>query len=163
MPVLTTAQVHKLNLETMVDPQLLLVEFEELHSGFVHRHVRNNEDITSTVSDGSTSETWTAATIDFTWPGYSENIRDVNIEVSNVNRAPGRAMILSREPVMVRLIVIDYASPNVAMADTFDLLGVAEATIDAQTLSAKLTSNILWNLPVPFFRATKLLLPGIYA
>lgn len=163
MPVLTTAQIHKQNLDPVTDPQLLLVEIEELHSGVVHRYVRDVDDLESSVSDGVTTETWTAASIEFSWTGHGEEIRDVNITVSNVYRDAGRALILSSEPIMVRLIVIDYASPNTAMADTLDLLFIGEATIGPETVEGKLTSTILWDSAYPFYRATKMLLPGIYA
>lgn len=163
MTSLTAAQIEKLNRDPITDPYLLLVEIEELNTGTVHRYVNNNEDITSTVSDGSTSETWTAATIAFSLPGSGEEIRDVSLTVSNIDRAAGRALILSSDMIMVRLIVIDYASPNAALIDTYDLMHIGTGDVDAETVEVKLISSIDFNLPWPPGRMTEQLFPGVYA
>lgn len=163
MPALTTAQIHKLNRDPVSDPHLLLIEIEELHSGFVHRHCRNNEAVLSRVSDGSTQYSYEPATIEFSRIGHGEEIRGVSITVSNVDRNAGRALILSSEPVMVRMIVIDYASPDTALEDTLDLLGVASADISPQAIEARLESNLDFQLPWPPFRTTAQLFPGLFA
>lgn len=160
---LTAAQIHKFNRDPLADPVLLLVEIEELHSGSILRFARNNENVTSTVGDGSTSETWTAAAIEFARTGYGEEIKGVSISVSNVTRAAGRALILSSEPIRVRLIPIDYAAPNVALEDTLDLLYIASGMISPERVEAKLESVIDWSVPWPPYRITKVLFPGVFA
>lgn len=156
MPVLTAAQIHKLNTDPISDAHILLVEIEEEHTGTVLRYARNNEDV---VSNG---ETYEAATIEFSLPGYGEEIRPVSMTVSNVNRAPGRALVLSSERIMVRLMVIDYASPDTYLEDTQDLLAIVDADIDQQTVEARLISVIDWQSPVPFFKTTQGMFPGLF-
>lgn len=152
--VLTTAQLERMNRDPVDDPHILLVEFEEEHSGTVHRYCRNNEDIES---DG---ETYLAATIEFGLPGHGAEIRPVSLMVSNVDRKAGRALLMSQERVMVRLMVIEASDPDTYLVDTLDLLAIESADIDAEAVEGQLASVIDFQSPVPFRRVTKDLFPG---
>ena len=154
--VLTSAQVHAINRDPVTDPHVILVEFEERGAGAVHRYCSDNQDI---ISNG---ETFEAATIGFSRIGYGEEVRGVALTVSNINRAPGRAVLNSREVIMSRIMTIDTADPDTYLEDSLDLLELGSASINSVVVEGQLASVIDWNLPVPFYRTTKGDFPGLW-
>jgi len=156
MPTLTAAQIHKLNKDPITDPHVLLIEIEEEHTGVFHAYTTDNQDV---VSNGVT---YVPATIEFSIPKHGEEQEPVTVSVSNVHRAPGRALILSTEAIMVRMMAVDVSDPDTLLIDTLDMFQIAGAPIDSEAVDAELGPVIDWQHPVPFLRTTKDRFPGVW-
>lgn len=156
MSGLTSAQIHKLNRDPVADPHVLLIEIEEEHGGTVLRYAADNQD---GVSNG---ETYSAASFEYQFPGSGDAHDKITISVSNVNRAPGRALINSQERITVRMMIVDVSEPDDVLLDTLDIFVITDAYIGPDVVQANLQSVLEWRSPVPFYRATKDLFPGCW-
>lgn len=153
----TAAQRHKINRDPVSDPHILLTEIEEEHSGSPLRLAVNNEAVTSN------SEEYSPAGIEFSIPGQGEEPSPPRATISNVNRAAGRAILLSRDMIMVRFMVIDVTAPDTSIIDTLDQFVITASSITAEDVSVTLGSAVDWQMPYPLMRATQANFPGAWA
>lgn len=156
MPVAAVFDIHKMNRDPVTDPYLLLVEAEEMHTGIVHRFVVDNTPLTSR------GEVFEPLAIEFTLPAKGEEQQPVTATVSNVDREAGRVVLSASSRVMVRLIVIDATAPDVYLIDTLDMFFAAEAPITFEDVDLTLAPVIDWQSPVPFYKTTQNLFPGVW-
>lgn len=156
--MVTAAQRDKLNRDPISDAHILMCEIIEEHNesnAILLCH--NNEDIVSN------SETYSKASLDFNIPGYGEEFRAPTLSVSNVERLPGRALLLSQHLVCVRLFVVDASLPDIRMYDTLDSLVIESGEITSERLS--LTLRHAWDFqhPVPFEITSEKFFPAVWA
>lgn len=156
MPTPTEAQRHKLNRDPVADPHLILLEFQEDGKSFVHRAAINTED----VEWGG--ETYYRAAISVELPRTGDGETAAQLVASNVDRILGRAINSATQRVNVRLILIDYADPELPIIDTKNLLVMASASGSATQISASLAPRATLLEPYPFQMATKAQIPGAW-
>ena len=78
-------------------------------------------------------------------------------------RTYNQSLLLARQRVTVRMMVIDFSDPDEYLVDTMDLFYIGAAPIDAQTVQGKLEPVMDWLVPVPFYRTTASLFPGVWS
>lgn len=158
--MVTAAQRDKFNRDPISDAHILMCEIIEEHNEDTALLLcDNNEDIVSN------SETYSKASLEFNVPGWGEEFRPPTLSVSNVERLPGRALLLSQHLICVRLFVIDASLPDVIIegTDTLDSLLIESGEITSETLT--LTLRHAWDFqhPVPFDITSEPFFPAIWA
>ncbi|MGV8830348.1 MAG: hypothetical protein ACOH2N_00090 [Devosia sp.] len=157
MPTPTTAQRHKLNRDPVVDPHIILLEFQEDGKSFVHRAAINTEDV---IWRGNTYD---RAAISVELPQTADGETSAQITASNVNRIFGRAINAATQRINVRLILIDAAILEAdPIIDTQNLLVIPSASGSATQISATLAPRASLLEPVPAKQTTKADFPGIW-
>lgn len=157
MPVIDLSDIHNMNRDPVASPYILLIELEETFSGVVQRFCVNNEPVQAM------GEEYLPISVEFTLPGKGEEQLPVKATVSNIDREAGRALLSASKRVMVRLMVIDFAAPDEPLMDTLDMFFAAEAPIGAEEIDITIAPVLDWLTPVPFYRTTENLFPGVWA
>lgn len=156
MPNPTVDQRHKLNRRPVVDPHLILLEFQEDGKAFVHRAAINTEDVTWE------GHVFDRAAISVELPQTNDGETSAQLVASNVDRVLGRAINAATQRINVRLILIDHAAPEEAIIDTKNLLVIPSASGSATQVSATLAPRASLLEPVPAKQTTKADFPGIW-
>lgn len=157
MPTVTDAQRHKLNRDPIVDPHVILIEFQEDGQSAVERAALNNENI---IWNG---ETYYRSDIEAQTPPTGDGDISSQLVASNVDRAISRALDRAQERINVRLILIDTAAPDTPIIDTLNLMVMPTASAaDEGTVSAQLAARAGLQEPVPFKMTTRAEFPGIW-
>lgn len=156
MPTPTPAQRHKLNRDPVVDPHIILLEFQEDGKSFVHRAAINTEDVTF---EGNV---FSRAAISVELPQTADGETSAQLVASNIDRVFGRAINSATQRINVRLILIDAALPDAAIIDTKNLLIMPSASGSATQVSAALAPRASLLEPVPSKQTTKADFPGIW-
>jgi hypothetical protein len=156
LPALTTAQAAKAAYDPVDDPHIVLLEITEDHVSGALRLARDNTDWTHG------GNLYTRSAFEIVLPPAAGEEPEVRIEASNVLRLPGRALLLSRFTLRVRIIVIDTAAPEVALIDTGSLFKVGGWSVDADTVSIQLKAAVSWQEPYPFRRTDRVNFPAAW-
>lgn len=156
MPTPTPAQRHKLNRDPVEEPHLILLEFKEDGKSFVHRAAINTEDV------DRGGETYDRAAISVVLPKTGDGETSAQLVASNVDRVFGRAINAARQRINVRLILIDFAAPDIAIIDTKNLLVISSASGTGTQITATLAPRATLLEPVPSKQTTKADFPGIW-
>ena len=138
------------------EPDLMLLEFKEQGSSFVHRAVRNNEPI---VARG---ETYEPSNISVTIPNSGDAVQQTNISLPNSSRIPGQAVLQARRPIEVRLINSLGGDYDTFLQDTEDMFLLRDVTVDSSTVGGTLTPKADVQISVPFSRTGKEEFPGLW-
>lgn len=157
--MVTTAQRHKLNRRPLIDPLICLVEFQADGESEVYRATTNNANVTRD------SETYIRSDISVTLPKESVNSEvSAKISMSNVTRAPGRAIAAARRKrIGVRLIVVHASDPDTAVKiDTKNLLYAKQMKVSSGEVEATLASRVSLNEPVPPSPTENSFFPGLF-
>lgn len=154
--MVTAAQRHKLNRDPVVDPHIILLEFSEDGQGVIIRAAINTEDV---VHNG---ETYTAAAIKATLPSAQNKEVTASLSASNTERILGRAIDAAKKRINVRIILIDYALPDVAVIDTQDLLVATSSSVSGVSVEMQLGPRSTLQEPVPARRTTRSTFPGVW-
>lgn len=149
-------QRHKLNRDPIRDPHILLLEFQEDGEGAVERAAVNNEDVTF---EGNV---FYAAEITVKLPSAANGEPSASLSTSNVERILGRALNAATKRVNVRMILVDYSAPDVAVIDTIDLLVANASTISGASIDMQLSARASMQEPVPHRRTTRNAFPGVW-
>ncbi|MEH6727447.1 MAG: hypothetical protein V7703_14890 [Hyphomicrobiales bacterium] len=157
MPAATTEQRHKLNRDPIIDPHVILIEFQEDGESAVERAALNNENI---IWEGNT---YFRSDIEVQTPSTGDGEISAQLVASNVDRYLSRALDSAKQRINVRIILIDTAEPTTPIIDTQNLLVMPSASAnDEGSISAQLAARVGLLEPVPFKRTTKAAFPGVW-
>jgi len=156
MPAPSEAQRHKLNRDPIRDPHIVLLEFQEDGQTSIHRAAINTEDVTWN------GEVYYRSSIDIQLPKTGGDETRASMTASNVDRLLSRALDSATQRINVRMILIDYAAPDMPIIDTKNLLVIPSATGTANDVTADLGPRASLLEPVPFQKTTKQGFPGIW-
>jgi hypothetical protein len=156
MPNPTDAQRHKLNRDPIRDPHIILLEFQEDGQAAINRAAINTEDV---IWNGNT---YYRSSIDIQLPVTGDNETRAIMTASNIDRLLSRALDCANQRISVRMILIDYAAPEVPIIDTKNLLVIPSASGDTNSVSADLGPRATLLEPIPFKKTTKQEFPGIW-
>lgn len=156
MPSVTVIQRDKLNRDPITDPHVILLEFQEDGRSTVHRAAINNEDITHN------SNTYVATDISIALPGSSDGDGSVHMEMSNISRIIGVAILQAKRRIGCRIKLIDTSEPDVALLDTKNLFVLSQANGDSVRITADLGPRATVQEPVPFRRTSRAFYPGLF-
>lgn len=153
--MVSSVELHRANNGTITSAYLLLVEFWELGDEATKQYaVINNEDV---VSNGVT---YYKSGISVNSPSSKQG-KSINISVSNINRAMGRAVLSTKQPIVCRVMEINMADPDVILKDTHDLFMLSGATVTAETVAGDLAVRWSNQEPFPNEGISDLFFPGL--
>lgn len=161
----TTIQNFQQANETIVDPDLLLLEFWQEFEAFKHRAVMNNENV---VYGG---ETYVRAAMEVTLPNDGETQSLPSLTFSNVDRTIGRFALNATGKIICRMMIVDGSdysivsdvrNYNTLLSDTQNMMSVAKVDVNTLTVSGDLMPKLDLQLPSPIFKTNANSFPGIY-
>jgi len=150
--------------ETILDPNLLLMEFWQEFSSTRHRAVKNNEDV---IYAGNT---YVKAAMNVTLPNSGDTQHNTSVTFSNVTRDLGKAALAAVGKIQCRLIQVDGtdftgSNPrtyNTALWDTDNMIVLSKVDINTLTISGDLVPKLDLLLPYPLVKTSAEFYPGLW-
>lgn len=156
MPLASDAVRHRLNLSPQGDPVICLIEFWEDGASTRIRAAVNSEDY----SWGG--EVYTRSQVSVLLPGSGDAQAAAALEVSNINRLPGRLALSARRRINVRIIVINTENDALALMDTETHFYARSSEISAEKVVMDMGSRLSLTEPVQARAVTRSEFPALW-
>lgn len=154
--MVSVGQRHRVNLDPIASPHIVLLEFREDGQDVIIRAAVNTEDVEYK------GETYVAAGINVRLPSAQNDEAAASLSASNSDRRLGRAVDNAKQRINVRIMLIDVGVPDVPIIDTLDLLVANASSLTGEKVELMLGTRATMQEPVPIRRTTRNSFPGVW-